>query len=110
VSCEHGKGTACDECFQARAIDLDSLAHGARCVCPECMRHKFRPSLQAQLAGARAIRSDSVQRLDTHQRRLLNKFTRLWNVDRVQRGKRPMTDNDALTQGLEALISMLEQE
>lgn len=86
-------------------MSAEAKAHGDRCVCNECM-----PSLDQMLARARATRSDSIQRLDTYQRRLLHTFTRRWNADRERRGLRPVLANDALTQGLEALIAMIGQE
>jgi hypothetical protein len=64
--------------------------------------------LEGELRAERA-RCDSVLRLDTYQRRLLHTFTQRWNADRARRGLTAVQANDALTQGLEALVSMVTE-
>lgn len=79
--------------------------------------HRAFPSLRAPTLNealiterARAARVDSIIRLDTYQRRLLNTFAKRWNSDRERRGLSPVLAHDALTQGLEALIAMIGQD
>jgi hypothetical protein len=84
-------------------------SHAANCVCSSCLAR--RPTLTKLEGALRAERgrSDSIQRLDTYQRRLLHTFTARWNADRARRGQPAVTANDALTQGLEALIAMVTE-
>ena len=87
------------------------MTHGDRCVCVECFRSKMStlPTVSESLRIERQ-RADSIVRLDTYQRKLLDTFTKRWNATRAPRGLRPKQANDALTEGLEALIAMIGQE
>ena len=79
-------------------------SHAANCVCASCL------ALRPLSTLAHQMRSDSIVRLDSYQRRLLHTFTIRWNADRHARGLPQKTTIDALTGGLEALIAMLGQE
>jgi len=86
-----------------------SGSHAANCVCVACLAQ--RPgitSLESELRAER-LRSDSIMRLDTYQRRLLHTFAARWNADRARRGLTSVQAHDALTQGLEALVSMVTE-
>ena len=87
----------------------EHTSHHSNCVCVACLA--IRPavsSLETELRAER-LRSDSIMRLDQYQRRLLHTFTERWNADRARRGRLPMRANDALTQGLEALVEMVTE-
>lgn len=64
--------------------------------------------LETELRTER-LRSDSILRLDTYQRRLLHTFAVRWNADRARRGLTSVQAHDALTQGLEALVAMVTE-
>jgi len=81
--------------------------HDQQCVCNACLEPAG--TVHDALIAARAIRSDSIVRLDGHQRCLLNTFTKRWNSTRAARGLAPKTATEALTEGLEALIAMIGQ-
>jgi len=84
-------------------------SHAANCVCVACLAQ--RPGitgLETELRTER-LRSDSIMRLDTYQRRLLHTFAMRWNADRARRGLTPVQANDALTQGLESLVAMVTE-
>jgi hypothetical protein len=88
---------------------LTATTHAANCVCVVCLA--ARPgitSLEGELRAER-LRVDSIMRLDTYQRRLLHTFALRWNADRARRGLLPVQANDALTQGLEALVEMVTE-
>lgn len=84
-------------------------SHGASCVCVVCLTAK--PALTALETELRTerLRSDSILRLDTYQRRLLHTFAVRWNADRARRGLTSVQAHDALTQGLEALVAMVTE-
>lgn len=80
--------------------------HAASCVCAACLGTS---PLELELRAERS-RADSIVRLDTYQRRLLHTFAARWNADRARRGLHsPIAAHDALTQGLEALVSMVTE-
>lgn len=87
----------------------EHTSHSSNCVCASCLACRPTTSLEGELCAER-LRSDSIVRLDGYQRRLLNTFTKRWNAERANRGLAPKLANDALTQGLEALIAMIGQE
>jgi len=87
----------------------EHTSHASNCVCAACLALKPAPTLNEALHTERT-RSDSILRLDSYQRSLLNTFTKRWNADRAARGRAPVLAHDALTQGLESLIAMIGQE
>jgi len=84
-------------------------AHASNCVCAACLGE--RPGLTGLELALRTerLRSDSILKLDTYQRRLLHTFAARWNADRARRGLRPVQAHDALTQGLESLVEMVTE-
>ncbi len=88
---------------------IAAQSHGANCVCAVCLGG--RPALtelESTLLTQR-LRSDSILKLDTYQRRLLHTFAARWNADRARRGLLPVPAHDALTQGLESLVAMVTE-
>jgi len=88
---------------------IAEATHTANCVCVACLAARPGISgLESELRTER-LRSDSIMRLDTYQRRLLHTFAVRWNADRARRGLMPVQANDALTQGLETLVAMVTE-
>lgn len=85
----------------------EHTSHAANCVCASCLAIRPTTPLESSLVAERG-RADSIVRLDTYQRRLLHTFTSRWNDTRKARGLSPVLAHDALTQGLESLIAMIE--
>jgi hypothetical protein len=72
--------------------------HADNCGCVLCLA----------LRTARAAPADTgVVLLSVEQRRYLYTFVKRWNRDRVARGLPEMLANDALTEGLRALVEMI---
>lgn len=86
-----------------------TITHAASCVCAACLASRpFVTPLELELRAERG-RCDSIVRLDTYQRRLLHTYVARWNTDRARRGLTAVQANDALTQGLEALVAMVTE-
>lgn len=87
---------------------MNEAPHARNCVCVPCLavRGLPAPSLNESLATERA-RAQFALCLDVTQRHYLDTFTLRWNKDRAVRGLSPITADDALTEGLRALVEMV---
>lgn len=82
-------------------------AHGDRCVCSECMRRKFPRTPAESLAEERA--RPQAAALNQVQRRHLAGIVKNWNESRELRGLPPLLADDALTQALSALETLIKE-
>ena len=102
----HGAQCVCVECMRAKFPRGDVVGHAKNCVCSWCLASRPLPTLGDAYRGALTPKR---RQLTQKQTRLLSEFTEAWNRDLKKRGREPVREDEALTEGLRALLELVNE-